>query len=154
MEQDVLWSHPDDSVEQTVARMQQANVAYVMIGTDGVLEGIVSKSNITAAISPYLRPAFARWRRPLDDATLRIRVKWMMSKPVRTVGPQRTIAAMIEDMRQFGGRCLPVVDGQGSVQGLVTVLDIFKALLGSNTNISTVGRSPQAPPLLHLDAPV
>jgi len=61
---------------------------------------------------------------------------------------------MIEDMRQFGGRCLPVVDHQGKVRGLVTALDIFKVLLGNNPNSLTAGRSPQAPPLIQLDAPV
>ncbi|MHC4707874.1 MAG: CBS domain-containing protein [Planctomycetota bacterium] len=32
-------------------------------------------------------------------------------------------------MRRRSTRCMPVVDTNGSVQGLVTVFDVFKALL-------------------------
>jgi CBS domain-containing protein len=151
MEKEVLWSSPDDSVEQTLARMQQTDVSYVMIGTDGVLEGIVSRSNIAEAVSPYLRPIFAKWRRPLDYATLKIKVKWIMSRPVHAIKPETLITAIVENMSQFGGRCLPVVDREGKVQGLVTVFDIFKVMLNSNQNFSTVGKTIQAPPLVQLD---
>jgi acetoin utilization protein AcuB len=152
MEKEVVWGSPDDSVEQTLAKMQQADVGYVMIGTDGVLVGIVSKSNIAEAISPYLRPIFAKWRRPQDDATLHIKVKWMMSRAVRAIKPETPLMAIIENMSQFGGRCLPVVDRGGKVQGLVTVFDIFKVLLNTDPNISTVGKTLQAPPLVQLDS--
>ena len=152
MEEEVIWGSPDDSVEQILARMQQADVGYVMIGTDGVLEGIVSKSNMAEAISPYLRPIFAKWRRPLDDATLHIKVKWMMSRPVHTINPETPLTAIIDNMSQFGGRCSPVVDRGGKVQGLVTVFDIFKVMLNTDPNISTVGKTLQAPPLVQLDS--
>jgi CBS-domain-containing membrane protein len=99
-----------------------------MVGQDGVLEGIVSKSDLTGAISPYMRPAFAKWRKPLDDATLQIRIKWIMSKPVRTIRPETSLAAIMENMLQLGVLCLPVVDQQGKVQGLVAEANIFKAL--------------------------
>jgi len=118
-----------------------------MVGTDGVLEGIVSNSNIKGAISPYLRPVFEKWHRPLDDATLNIKVKWIMSRPVRVVTPETSLVAIMENMCQFGGRCLPVVDKQGKVQGLVTVFDIFK-MLNASANVSSVGKAPQSPPLV------
>jgi CBS domain-containing protein len=128
MQKDVVWGSPDDSVQHALTKMQQHNAAYLMVGRDGVLEGIVSKSNITGAISPYLRPVFAKWRRPLDDATLNIRVKWMMSRPVRTIKPETPLAVIIENMFQFDCRCLPVVNDEDKVEGLVTVFDILKAL--------------------------
>ncbi len=148
MQKNVVWGNPDDSVQQALTKMQQADSGYMMIGTNGTLEGIVSRSDITGAISPYLRPIFSKWRRPLDDATLNIKTKWVMSRPVRTIKPETSLAAIMENMRQFGGRCLPVVDRQDKVQGLVTVFDIFKALLKSNSNISTTGKTLQAPPLV------
>ena len=119
--------------------MKQQHASYIMIGADGVLEGIVSKSDLTGAISPYLRPIFAKWRRPSDDATLQIKIKWIMSKLVRTIKPQASVAAVIEDMCKFGGGCLPVVDQQGKVQGLVTAFDIFKVL--STAEVSSAGGS-------------
>ena len=91
---------------------------------------------------------FAKWRRSEDDATLGIEIKWMMSRPVRTVTPEATLGSMIESMRRYGGRCLPVVDSQGSVQGIITVFDILLRVLEAEKTFSWEGSPPQAPPLL------
>ncbi|MBP7052409.1 MAG: CBS domain-containing protein [Phycisphaerae bacterium] len=148
MEKDVAWAGPEDTVHDVIAKMQQQNVGYVLVGVNGVLEGLISNSNIQSAVSLYLRPMFAKWHRPQDDATLGVKVKWIMSRPVRTVRPDATLASMIETMRRCGGRCLPVVDAKGAVQGIVTVFDILLRVLESDKSISFQGRPPQAPALL------
>lgn len=148
METEVVWGSSDDSVQDSLSKMQQKDAGYLLVGSDGVLEGVVSKSDITGAVSPYLKPVFAKWRRPLDDATLQIKVKWIMSRPVRTVKPDTSLAVIMENMREFGGRCLPVVADDGKVQGLITVFDIFKILLSNHPTISTEGKVPQSPPLV------
>jgi predicted transcriptional regulator len=141
MLKELVWGSPEDSVQQAITKMQRYGSGYLMVGIDGVLEGIVSNSNITGALSPYLRPVFAKWRRPMDDATLQIRIKWIMSKPVHIVKPETHLPNVMENMCRFGLLCLPVVDKQGKVQGLVTEADIFKVLLGlkSSPNTSTSG---------------
>jgi CBS domain-containing protein len=148
MDKEVIWAEPEETVQDVIARMQQHNVGYVLIGAKGILEGMVSGSNILGAVSLYLRPTFAKWRRPQDDATLGVKVKWIMSRPVRTVRPDATVATVIENMCRCGGRCLPVADAKGSVQGIVTVFDILLRILGFDKKISWRGRPPQAPPLL------
>ena len=148
MEKNIIWGNPDDSVQQVLAKMQQADAGYTMVGSDGALEGIVSKSDIAGAISPYLRPIFAKWRRPLDDATLQIKTKWIMTRPVHTVSPDTSLAAIMQNMSQLGQRGLPVVDKQGKVQGLVTVFDIFRFMLNDNPNVSMIGKTSKAPPLI------
>ena len=145
---EVVWSDPGDTVQDVVAKMQQHNTGYVLVGQDGVLEGLVSNSSILGAMSPYLRPLFAKWRRPEDDATLGIKIKWVMSRPVRTVTPDATLASMVESMSRYGGRCLPVVDSQAKVQGIVTVFDILLRVLEADKSFSWAGKPPQAPPLL------
>ncbi len=128
MQKDVIWCGAEDSVEQASAKMQQYNTSYILVGQNGALEGIVSKSDIKGATSSYLRPEFAKWRRPLDYATLQIKLKWVMSKPVHTVKEDTLLAEMIENMSQFAVRCLPVVNNQGKVEGIVTVFDIFRTM--------------------------
>ena len=147
MQKKVIWGSANDSIQQALTKMQQADVGYMMVGTEGQLDGIVSKSDITGAVSVYLRPVFAKWRRPIDDATLQIKIKWIMIRPVRTIKPDTSFAKIIENMCQFGMRCLPVVDSQGKVVGSVTVFDIFKALLNTDSDTSTTGKTLQAPPL-------
>jgi CBS-domain-containing membrane protein len=69
-----------------------------------------------------------------------------MSRPVRTIKPKTPLAAIMENMSRFGGRALPVVDEQGKVRGLVTVFEIFQMLLKTCADISTAGKTFQAPP--------
>jgi len=129
MQKNVIWGDPDESVQKALVKIQQRNAGYMMIGRRQIPEGVVSKSDLTGALSPYLRPTFAKWRRPMDDATLQIKVKWIMSKPTCTVTPETSLPAMMEHICKAGRLCLPVVDQQGKVQGLVTVFDIFNVLL-------------------------
>ena len=143
MQKQVTWTSPQDSLQQAIAKMQQTNAGYIMVGQNGALEGIVSKSDITKAMSPFLLPIFAKWRRPLDDATLKIRIKWVMSRPVRTIKPQTSLAAIIEHMSRFRGRCLPVMDEEGNVQGIVTASDIFQVLLKHHSNTCSTEEAPQ-----------
>jgi CBS domain-containing protein len=152
MDKDIFWCSPEDSVELALNKMRQHNTGYLMIGIDGVLEGIVSSSDIAGAMSPYLRPIFAKWSRPEDSATLNIRLKWIMTRPVQTVRPETSLMAITENLCRLGRRCLPVVDRGGKVQGLITVFDIFKVLLNTDPNITTVGKTLQAPPLVKLDS--
>jgi len=147
MQKEVLWGDADNTVQQVMTEMQQADVGYMMVGADGQLEGLVSKSDIAAALSVYLKPMFAKWRRPIDDATLQIKIKWIMTRPVRTIKPDASLATIMAHMCQSGLRCLPVVDQQGKVAGLVTVFDILTALLNTDSDISTAGKTPRAPSL-------
>lgn len=146
MTKDVVWCDPDDTVQSVIATMQQHNTGYVLVGRDGVLEGLVSNSNILGAISPYLRPTFAKWRRPEDEATLAIKIKWVMSRPVRTVEPDLSLAAAIENMCRHGGRCLPVMDGQGKTQGILTAFDVLSRVLETDGSFSLQDPPPQGPP--------
>jgi CBS-domain-containing membrane protein len=148
MQKEVLWGNADDSVQQALTKMQQADAGYMMVGKEGSIEGIVSTFDIAAALSVYLKPMFAKWRRPIDDATLQIKIKWIMTRPVCTIKPDTSVAAIMENMRQSGLCCLPVADQKGNVDGLVTVFDIFKALLNTDSGSSTAGKTPQAPSLV------
>ncbi len=148
MTKDVVWCDPDDAVQDVIATMQQHNTGYVLVGRDEVLEGLISNSNILGAMSPYLRATFAKWRRPEDDATLGIKIKWVMSRPVRTIKPDVTLAAVIENMRRYGGRCLPVMDKNGKIQGIITVFDILLRVLEADGASTWKGSPPQGPPLM------
>lgn len=134
MQKELVWGSTTDSVQHTLTQMKQQHVNYVMVGTKGALEGIVSKSDLNGAISPYLRPLFVKWRRPLDDATLQIKVKWIMSRPVHVVRPETSLTDIMENMFRLGVHALPVVSQQDEVLGMVTEDDVFKAILELNSS--------------------
>lgn len=147
MRTDVLWAGPDETVEQLVAKMQQSDCGYVLIGQNGVLEGIVSKADIRGAMSPYLQTMLAKWRTSMDLATLQIKAQWVMSRPVRTVRSDSTLWNLVKAMSDFGVRCFPIIDNDGKVKGTVTAFDVFNALLADSQNAPASGKTSQAPPL-------
>jgi CBS domain-containing protein len=140
----VLWADPEDTVEQVMKQMQQNEAAYVLVGRDQQVEGLVSRSVIASAVSPYMRAVFAHMKRPLDDASLQIRIKWFMSRPVHTVGPQATLETVIHTMFKYGVRGLPVVDVKGYVSGFITAFDVLAAL-SAQSDSPLLGKPAQAP---------
>ncbi len=147
MRKQVSWATAGATVEDLVAKMQQDDTGYIMIGDGEKLQGIVSKSDIRGAMSPYLQSMFAKWRSSMDVATLQIKSKWVMSRPVRTVTPEAPLQVIVQTMTEHGGRCTPVVDAEGKVVGTVTVFDVFYALLNCGAASQSAGRAVESPPL-------
>jgi CBS domain-containing protein len=141
MRKNVVWCQSDESVEQVRMKMDQNDVGYVIAGTGGMMEGIISVSDLKAATSPYLRPMFAQWRRPLDEASLQIKVKWVMSRSVHIVKPDKPLAIVMETMCRHNIRALPVVDQHGKVEGLITVFDVFKTLLQKKEEVLSAAKT-------------
>jgi CBS domain-containing protein len=139
MRKEIAWATNEETVEDLINKMQRNDSSYILIGSNGKLEGIVSKSDVRGALSPYLQSLFAKWRTPMDIATLQIKARWVMNRPVRTIRPDASIGAAMHAMMEHGGRCLPVVDEKGQVLGLVTVFDIFHALLSFGNPSLSVG---------------
>jgi len=133
MQTDFPWATQEDTVQQLLNKMQQFDIEYVLIGENHVPTGIVSKTDLNSAISPYLRDIFSKWKRPLDDASLKIKCKWIMTSPIHTITPDFTLNRLLTHMSQHRLKCLPVVDIQGNALGLVTAFNIFEAILKQNT---------------------
>lgn len=129
MQSDVHWVLPDDTVQQAQARMQQTGGSYLLVGKGSQLEGIVTQSDLAGAVSIYLRSVFAKWHRPEDDATLQIRIKWIMSRQIYAVKADTPLVNMANLLCKHDISCLPVVDAKGHVQGAVTTKDVLKTLL-------------------------
>ncbi len=144
----LVWASPEDSVEQVLSQMQCNNTGYVLVGGNGICHGIISRSDIAGAISPFLKPIFAKWRRPLDDSSLQIKVKWIMSTPVHVVPVNAALYAVLNKMSKFAGRCLPVAGTDNKIVGIITVFDIFKAMLNNGSEGPVLGATIQSPPLV------
>jgi len=142
-----VWIDPDASIQQAILLMQQHNTSYLLAGKNGQLEGILSRSDTAAAISPYTKSIFAHYRRPQDDATFQIRVKWFVSRPVRAIRPETPLWAAIDTLCKYAIRCLVILDSQQQVTGLITVFDIFKKILSTDGS-TLAGQICQLPPFL------
>jgi len=138
----MTWSSPNDTVQDVITKMGQHNIPYILVGNDGKMEGLVSRSSVGKAIGTYLRPEFVNQHVLQDDATLsfklnwmKFKIKWMMSHPVHTVKPELNLTETMTLMRELKIRCLPVVDEEDQVLGLVTESDIFQKLQELSTSV-------------------
>jgi predicted transcriptional regulator len=146
MDPQPVWGDPEDSIQNAILLMQQHHTGYLLMGKGGQLEGILSLSNVAAAVSPYTRKAFARHRRPQDDATFQIRAKWFMSCPVHTIAIDTPVWAVMDAMCRHAVRSLVVLDQHQKTTGLITAFDIFKKLIATETSTLPAGRICQIPP--------
>jgi|GEM_PF-875371 len=129
MKTDVLWCSPDDTVADVQAAMQRHCCDYALIGGKGIIEGIISYWDIKAAISIYLRPIFMQWRGPTDDATLRIRVKWLLNRPVHTVRAVTPAGAIFRDIAMGVYGAVPVLNESEKVVGIITQRQLWLSVI-------------------------
>lgn len=134
MQTRMLWLSPNDSVETALQKMQQNHTRYALIEEQNRMQGILSRGDLNSAVSPYLKSPFEEYRRPLDEASLQIRVKWFMNRLVHIADPDMPLWKVMEIMCRHEVRALPVQDSGGAVLGLITVPDIFRTLIGTNNN--------------------
>jgi len=137
MQTQVYWVSVDDTVNQAQTKMREVGVSYLLVGDGTKLAGIVTRSDVDSAASVYLRPIFSKWRRPEDDATLQIRLKWIMSKQIYSVKPETPLFNIVHLKCKCDISCLPVVDAQGQVLGVVTTTDVLKSVM--NQDLSAMG---------------
>ena len=128
MNSDIKWCDPGCTVEKAMEQMQQTRADYLLVGSEQKAQGVVAMSDLSAALSIYLRPMFAKWKRELDEATLRIRVQAIMSRPVRCILPDTPLDVVAEKIVRMGG-CLVVMDINGKTLGIVTSKDFLTRFL-------------------------
>ena len=133
MRTDVIWAVPDDSIRDATKKIQQNDIGYLLIGSDNKIDGIVSGSDVNSAVSVYLKPIFSKWRRPIDDATMQIKLKWIMSKLVYTAGLDESVSEIVAKMCRHKCRAMPIVDSQGKTLGIITAFEVFMALANSTS---------------------
>lgn len=141
-----VWIDPNDSIQKAIQLMQQHNTGYLLGGKDGHLEGILSRSDTAAAISPYTKSLFSNYRRPLDDATFQIRCKWFLSRPVRAITSETPVWMAIGLMCKYAVRSLVILNAQNNVTGLITAFDILQKFVSIDSALT--GTINQAPPFL------
>ncbi|MFW9842909.1 MAG: HPP family protein [Candidatus Thorarchaeota archaeon] len=61
-----------------------------------------------------------------------------MGKTFNSIQPDTPLTAIMEKMCQTDLRCLPVVDKQGKVLGLITVFDVLRMFLNQSSHIKSI----------------
>ena len=117
--------HPHEPLLEAIALMAQRAVRHVPVtDAEGRLVGMVTDRDVRAAIGD---PADAlREERTEVEELL---VSTVMTSPAESVGGDATLSAVAERLTREPIGALPVIDRDGRVTGIVSYIDIVRALL-------------------------
>jgi CBS domain-containing protein len=104
-------------VLEAIKVMAQYNVGALLVMQGSKLHGIVSERD-------YARKVILMGRASGDTP-----VSQIMSSPVHTVAPDRTVEDCMQIMTDKRCRHLPVVDSEQNVLGVLSIGDLVRALL-------------------------
>lgn len=126
MSKDVITVTPDTTLPDAAALMREHNIRRLPVVEDGVLVGIVSKTDVLEA-EPSDATTLNMWE--LNYLLSKLKVSKIMTPDPLTVHENSTIkdAAQLMYDHKIGG--LPVVDDEGHVVGIITESDIFRTLI-------------------------
>ena len=122
MTHSVVTLYEEDDLENVAEAMEKFRFGHVPVVDDGKLVGLITLRELSAVFSSRLDPT-ARVR---DDALRKaVFVRDVMTVDVRTVHPDTPILDAARMMRDARLGCLPVVDRDGTLVGIVTATDML-----------------------------
>lgn len=126
MSRDLRWSTPDAFIEEALESLQSHRLRALPVvdGGSGKLLGIVTLVDLLR----YFRPSPAGAR----DSRLRYlrgtKLRAIMSAPVQAVPADAHMVDLVFLLSDRGLHCLPVVDGEQRLVGMITQTDLIAAL--------------------------
>jgi len=117
----------DDSLRHTRSLFNKYKFHHLLVVEGRKLVGIVSDRDLLRELSPFLGKISSQ---PRDLAIFNKRVHQIMSHKPITVKKEEEAKDSCRLLLEHNISCLPVIDSQGNVEGIVTWRDIFNVLLG------------------------
>ncbi len=125
---DVMTPHVVSvTMDHTLAQVRDLFAAYRfhhLIVTDaGRVVGVLSDRDLLKNLSPFVDGANERAQ---DRWSLNKRVHQIMTRRLVSCAPETTLAEAGALMRDHRVHCLPVVDAQGRLKGIITMRDMLE----------------------------
>ncbi|MDH5564915.1 MAG: CBS domain-containing protein [Nitrospirota bacterium] len=124
----VVTIEMDDSLQVIQEVFRKVKFHHLVVVDEGKIVGIISDRDFFKAISPFVNTISETNR---DRATLEKRAHQIMSRNPHTVLKTCLIEHAALMMLKRGVSCLPVINADGMVEGILTWKDLFKAFLRS-----------------------
>lgn len=128
MSRHVLDVDMDVSLREVREIFNHVRFHHILVKDGGQLIGIVSDRDLLKAVSPY---AGTSSELPRDAATLKKRVHQIMTRKPVTIGVEGSVLEAIRCFIDHRISCLPVLNPDGSVAGILTWRDILKAIVAT-----------------------
>ena len=115
----LLTVETTDSITLAAQRMNDRRVGAALVLTGDHVSGILTERDILRAVATG----------PVEGTNV---AAWMTRDP-ETVGPDETTAQAASVMIHGGFRHLPVVDGEGSPLGILSIRDLVRVTMDDET---------------------
>ncbi len=112
----------DTDVDQLQTYFDNLKIHHLIVAQDKTLQGIISDRDVLRCISPYTGTAAEIER---DTRTLQKRAHQIMTRNPFTVGKNDSIKKAARIIIEKSVGCLPVVDENNRLLGIVTWRDVF-----------------------------
>ena len=116
-DQDLSFLKPDDSVSSAIDLMTDRKIGAVLIAEEGRLAGIFTERDVLHRLVKAKKDLV---NTPLGDV--------MTADPL-CVQPDAPALAALQIMSEKGFRHLPVVTAEGKIVGIVSIRDLYGAVL-------------------------
>jgi len=120
----VVTVHEDDSFSKVEEKFRMKNIRHLpVVDSADQVVGLITKRDLFRIVTPKLTPEGYR----LDTATLdNFVLKHVMILKPRTLKPDDLVKLAVQIMAQHKYGCIPIVEGQAKLIGIVTEIDILK----------------------------
>ena len=116
-DQDLSFLKPDDSVSSAIDLMTDRKIGAVLIAEEGRLAGIFTERDVLHRL--------VKAKKDLINTPLRD----VMTADPMCVQPDAPALAALQIMSEKGFRHLPVVTAEGKIVGIVSIRDLYGAVL-------------------------
>lgn len=117
----------DDTLEMVKEILDSAQFNHLLVvDDDNTLVGVISDRDLRLSMSPYLGSLGENTR---DRNTLNKKSHQVMSRDPITIRKDASIADAAQRILAIAGSCLPVVDSENKIEGILSWKDILAALL-------------------------
>lgn len=126
MSRHVLDVDMDVTLREVREIFEHVRFHHILVKDGERLVGIVSDRDLLKAVSPY---AGTTSERPRDAATLRKRVHLIMTRKPITIDVDGSVLEAIRSFIDHKVSCLPVLNKDGTVAGMLTWRDVLQAIV-------------------------
>jgi acetoin utilization protein AcuB len=123
MTTNIITASPETPLPEADRLMTEQRIRRLPVVKDGRLMGIVTRNDIQSA-----QPSGTKWVSiwELNYLLSKLEIEKVMTREPVTISAEATIAETARIMLEKKISCLPVVNGQESIIGIITESDIFR----------------------------
>lgn len=124
MTTEVITIGMDDTLQKARQIFHEKRFHHLIVMEEGKPVGVLSDRDLLRQLSPFVGVRMSE--RPQDLATLQKRIHQFMTRRLISIEPDATLAEAARLFMRQRVSCLPVIDADGRLAGILTTRDLIR----------------------------